>query len=49
MFIKKHEDLQKGITITSLGVTNWFYTFIDLSAGVTNLTCLPRITRLSRC
>ncbi len=38
MFIKKHEDLQKGITITSLGVTNWFYTFIDLPAGVTNLT-----------
>ena len=37
MFIKKHEDLQKGITVT-IQPTNWFYTFMDVPAGVTNLT-----------
>lgn len=37
MFIEKHPDLSKGIHAT-IGPTNWFYTFIDVPAGVTNLT-----------
>ena len=37
MFIKKQQDLRKGITVT-IQPTNWFYTFMDVPAGATNLT-----------
>jgi subtilisin-like proprotein convertase family protein len=37
MLIEPHEDLTKGIQAT-LGPLGWYYTYIDVPAGATNLT-----------
>jgi hypothetical protein len=37
MFIQKHQDPTKGINV-SIAPGAWFYTFVDVAAGFTNLT-----------
>ncbi|HEX3857718.1 MAG TPA: LamG-like jellyroll fold domain-containing protein [Verrucomicrobiae bacterium] len=37
MFLQKHQDPSKGIFI-SIQPGTWFYTFVDVAAGFTNLT-----------
>jgi len=48
MMIEPHQDLTKEITVT-LGAGTWYYGFIDVPAGYTNLSILPRTCRQIPC
>jgi subtilisin-like proprotein convertase family protein len=39
MLIQPHQDPRKGITV-SVGAGQWFYTYVDVPVGYTNLTVL---------